>query len=82
MDVKLLNELVRAASIYGAAGPVCKLTSTVLKIREDGFLDHSLERSQYRASEMPQAFRSSVIAKAYEQVSVFIKLKGCEKSIS
>lgn len=34
----------------------------------EGFLDHSLERSKYRASETPQGFTYDVIAEAYQRV--------------
>lgn len=36
----------------------------------EGFLDHSLERSKYRASETPQGFTYDVIAEAYQRVGV------------
>src|SRR5688572_18277188 len=67
-DSDLLRLIVKEAFKHGAAGPVCKLSSTVLKVADDGFLDHALERSQYRASEMPQAFQCSLIVNAYQQV--------------
>ena len=45
----------------------------------DGFLDHSLERIKYRASEMPQAFQYSLIRAAYGKVdilNIFVKILG------
>ena len=33
----------------------------------EGFLDQSLDRSRYRASEMPQAFKFDVIQGAYQR---------------
>jgi 2-C-methyl-D-erythritol 4-phosphate cytidylyltransferase len=51
-----------------AAGFVRPLVSTVVATDTDGYLDHSLDRSKYRASEMPQAFQYSVIRTAYEKV--------------
>ena len=53
-----------------AAGVVRPLTSTVVATDMDGYLDHSLDRSKYRASEMPQAFRYDVIRTAYEKVNI------------
>jgi len=44
------------------------LVSTVVCADLDGFLDHSLDRSKYRASEMPQAFKYDVIKLAYDKV--------------
>ena len=45
--------------------------STVVAVDETGFMDHALERSRYRASEMPQAFRFADILQAYKQVDNF-----------
>ena len=58
-----------------AAGAVKKLVSTVIASDEKGFLDHSLDRSKYRASEMPQAFQRQVIENAYDKVRSGLKLK-------
>ena len=44
------------------------LVSTVVATDMEGFLDHSLDRLKYRASEMPQAFTYNVIKSAYEKV--------------
>ena len=44
------------------------LVSTVVCTDKDGFLDHSLDRYKYRASEMPQAFKYDVIKLAYDKV--------------
>ena len=54
-----------------AAGAVQPLVSTVIGTDMDGFLDHSLERIKYRASEMPQAFQYSLIKSAYDKVTTF-----------
>lgn len=69
VDHELLTQLIDEAMQHGAAGPVCKLTSTVVKVTEDGFLEQALERRTYRASEMPQAFRASLLKQAYDVVS-------------
>jgi len=42
--------------------------STIIANDVDGFLSHSLDRSKYRASEMPQAFKYDVIRLAYDKV--------------
>lgn len=42
--------------------------STIVSTDTDGFLDCSLDRSKYRASEMPQAFKYDVIKQAYDKV--------------
>lgn len=51
-----------------AAGAIRPLVSTVIASTAEGFLDHSLERSKYRASETPQGFTFDVISQAYQRV--------------
>ncbi|EDV27813.1 uncharacterized protein TRIADDRAFT_21810 [Trichoplax adhaerens] len=63
----ILRSVAMAAMIYGAAGCTRPLVSTVIKASEDNILDHSLQRSQYRASETPQAFQYDVIKEAYDK---------------
>ncbi|XP_078618103.1 D-ribitol-5-phosphate cytidylyltransferase-like [Branchiostoma floridae x Branchiostoma japonicum] len=65
-----LRRIVLAAEEHGAAGAVRPLISTVVSpTKTDGMLDHSLDRSQYQASEMPQAFRYPAIMEAYQKCS-------------
>ncbi|XP_038617254.1 D-ribitol-5-phosphate cytidylyltransferase, partial [Tachyglossus aculeatus] len=65
----VLLRVVTAAKEQGAAGAIRPLVSTVITPSADGCLGHSLERSQHRASEMPQAFLFDVIYQAYHQCS-------------
>lgn len=51
-----------------AAGAIRPLVSTVIATTSEGFLDHSLERAKYRASETPQGFMYEVISQAYQRV--------------
>lgn len=44
------------------------MVSTVIAATSEGYLDHSLERARYRASEMPQGFAYDVIRQAYQRV--------------
>ncbi|XP_015776462.1 PREDICTED: isoprenoid synthase domain-containing protein-like [Acropora digitifera] len=67
VDEETLHCVTKVANKHGAAGVIRPLVSTVIAQSSDGFLDHSLDRSKYRASEMPQAFRYEIIKKAYEQ---------------
>ncbi|KAI1280299.1 D-ribitol-5-phosphate cytidylyltransferase [Halotydeus destructor] len=69
VDQELLVSLIDSALTYGASGPVCKLTSTVLRVDDEGFLKESLIREDYRASEMPQVFRTEVIKDAFDKAS-------------
>lgn len=57
-----------------ASGIICKLTSTVLTVTEEHFLERALDRSKLFASETPQAFRYQFIEEAYNQVWVRILL--------
>ncbi|XP_045559479.1 D-ribitol-5-phosphate cytidylyltransferase isoform X1 [Salmo salar] len=52
-----------------AAGAIQPLVSTVIATTLEGYLDHSLERTKYRASEMPQGFIYDVIYQAYQRCS-------------
>ncbi|TMS11067.1 D-ribitol-5-phosphate cytidylyltransferase [Larimichthys crocea] len=58
-----------AAKEQGAAGAIRPLVSTVIATTQEGYLDHSLERAKYRASEMPQGFTYDVIYQAYQRCS-------------
>ncbi|NWR68557.1 ISPD cytidylyltransferase, partial [Centropus unirufus] len=67
VEEDILSKVVVAAKEHGAAGAIRPLVSTVIASAPDGFLDHSLERARYRASEMPQAFLFDIIYQAYQQ---------------
>lgn len=64
----VIAEVVKAAELHGAAGCILPLVSTIVRCDgEEGFLDHSLDRNLYRASQTPQAFKYDVIARAYDE---------------
>ncbi|XP_061675558.1 D-ribitol-5-phosphate cytidylyltransferase isoform X2 [Syngnathoides biaculeatus] len=67
VDEDLLYRVTVAAREHGASGAIRPLVSTVIATTSEGFLDHSLERAKYRASEMPQAFMYNVIQRAYKK---------------
>ncbi|XP_056299813.1 D-ribitol-5-phosphate cytidylyltransferase isoform X2 [Pseudoliparis swirei] len=69
VDEDLLYEIATAAKEHGAAGAIRPLVSTVIASTSEGYLDHSLERAKYRASETPQGFTYDVIYRAYQQCS-------------
>uniref|UniRef100_A0A3B4BLQ0 D-ribitol-5-phosphate cytidylyltransferase n=1 Tax=Periophthalmus magnuspinnatus TaxID=409849 RepID=A0A3B4BLQ0_9GOBI len=62
-----LYKIAMAAKEQGAAGAIRPLVSTVIATTSEGYLDHSLERAKYRASEMPQGFTYDVICQAYQK---------------
>ncbi|XP_061530795.1 D-ribitol-5-phosphate cytidylyltransferase isoform X1 [Phycodurus eques] len=67
VEEDLLYRVTMAAQEHGASGAIRPLVSTVIATTSEGFLDHSLERAKYRASEMPQAFMYSIIQRAYKR---------------
>ncbi|XP_029360348.1 D-ribitol-5-phosphate cytidylyltransferase isoform X2 [Echeneis naucrates] len=67
VEEDFLFKIAMAAKEQGAAGAIRPLVSTVIATTSEGFLDHSLERARYRASEMPQGFTYDVIRQAYQR---------------
>ncbi|KAJ7381269.1 hypothetical protein OS493_001387 [Desmophyllum pertusum] len=78
VDEQTLRHVTIAAKKHGAAGVIRPLSSTVVARSCDGFLDHSLDRSKFRSSEMPQAFKYEVIHKAYKQCTEYDFEHGTE----
>ncbi|XP_072108071.1 D-ribitol-5-phosphate cytidylyltransferase isoform X2 [Mobula birostris] len=78
VEEDILYRVATAAKEHGAAGAIRPLVSTVVATNPEGYLDHSLERAKYRASEMPQAFTFDVIYKAYEQCTDYDFEHGTE----
>ncbi|XP_026855281.2 D-ribitol-5-phosphate cytidylyltransferase isoform X2 [Electrophorus electricus] len=77
VEEELLLQLTLAAREQGASGATRPLVSTVIAATSEGYLDHSLERAKYRASEMPQGFLYDIIYQAYQRtVDVFPCVKG------
>ncbi|ESP02995.1 hypothetical protein LOTGIDRAFT_111165 [Lottia gigantea] len=77
-EEELVRKIAVSAKTYGAAGVTRPLISTVIAVDSNQFLAESLDRSLYRASEMPQGFRYSVIKQAYEQCTEEDFLYGTE----
>ncbi|XP_026855280.2 D-ribitol-5-phosphate cytidylyltransferase isoform X1 [Electrophorus electricus] len=71
VEEELLLQLTLAAREQGASGATRPLVSTVIAATSEGYLDHSLERAKYRASEMPQGFLYDIIYQAYQRCSEF-----------
>uniref|UniRef100_A0A8D3AXK0 D-ribitol-5-phosphate cytidylyltransferase n=1 Tax=Scophthalmus maximus TaxID=52904 RepID=A0A8D3AXK0_SCOMX len=67
VEEDFLYKIAMAAKEQGAAGAIRPLVSTVIATTSEGYLDHSLERAKYRASEMPQGFTYDVIYQAYQR---------------
>ncbi|XP_043114945.1 D-ribitol-5-phosphate cytidylyltransferase [Puntigrus tetrazona] len=71
VEEDLLLKITLAAKEQGASGAIRPLVSTVIATTSEGYLDHSLERAKYRASEMPQGFLYDIIFQAYQRCSEF-----------
>lgn len=71
VEEDLLLKITLAAKEQGASGAIRPLVSTVIATTSEGYLDHSLEREKYRASEMPQGFLYDIIFQAYQRCSEF-----------
>ncbi|XP_036395393.1 D-ribitol-5-phosphate cytidylyltransferase [Megalops cyprinoides] len=69
VEEDFLLKIAIAAREQGASGAIRPLVSTVIATTSEGYLDHSLERVKYRASEMPQGFMYDIIYQAYVQCS-------------
>ncbi|XP_034554539.1 D-ribitol-5-phosphate cytidylyltransferase [Notolabrus celidotus] len=67
VEEDFLYKIAMAAKEQGASGAIRPLVSTVIATTAEGYLDHSLERAKYRASEMPQGFTYDVIHQAYQR---------------
>lgn len=72
VDEGTLAAVADAAAEHGAAGTILPLVSTVIRVDEDGFLQESLDRSLYRGSQTPQAFRRSVISAACVSLTLIL----------
>ncbi|KAL9967254.1 hypothetical protein ACROYT_G025439 [Oculina patagonica] len=78
VDEQTLWSVTIAAKKHGAVGVIRPLSSTVVAQSCDGFLDHSLDRSKFRSSEMPQAFQYEVIEKAFKECTEYDFEHGTE----
>jgi 2-C-methyl-D-erythritol 4-phosphate cytidylyltransferase len=64
-----IDECVAAARQYGAATLARALTDTIKKADTEGFARYSVDRSGLWAMETPQAFRTSLLRRAYAAVA-------------
>ncbi|GAB6022485.1 hypothetical protein CHUAL_006593 [Chamberlinius hualienensis] len=78
VPIDVLKEVVIAAKKHGAAGAIRPLTSTVVSKNGENYMEQSLDRSAYYASEMPQAFQYNVLKTAYEKCSEHDLINGTE----
>jgi 2-C-methyl-D-erythritol 4-phosphate cytidylyltransferase len=65
VDVRLIEEVARAAEQAGAALPVLGLVDTVKRLR-DGCVVETLDREELGVAQTPQGFRFDLLVSAYE----------------
>ena len=65
VDVRLIEDVARAAEEGGAALPVLPVVDTVKRLR-DGFVVETLDREVLGAAQTPQGFRFELLVSAYE----------------
>lgn len=61
----LLDDLLAAAGIHGAAIPVIPLSDTIKQVDENGFVQLTPSRDQLRMVQTPQVFRKNLVMQAY-----------------
>jgi 2-C-methyl-D-erythritol 4-phosphate cytidylyltransferase len=65
VDVRLIEDVVRAADEEGAALPVLPVVDTIKRLRE-GRVEQTLDRETLGAAQTPQGFRFDLLVSAYE----------------
>ena len=65
VDVRLIEDVARAAEQAGAALPVLGLVDTVKRLR-DGCVVETLDREELGVAQTPQGFRFDLLVSAYE----------------
>jgi 2-C-methyl-D-erythritol 4-phosphate cytidylyltransferase len=65
VDVRLIEDVVRAAEDEGAALPVLPVVDTIKRLRE-GRVTETLDREGLGAAQTPQGFRFDLLVSAYE----------------
>ena len=65
VDVRLIEDVTRAAEEAGAALPVLPVVDTIKRLRE-GRVVETLDREELGAAQTPQGFRFDLLVSAYE----------------
>lgn len=60
-----IDQLYHAALKHGAAIPVCPITSTLKRVRQDGVVGETVRREGLFMAQTPQIFRREVLREAY-----------------
>lgn len=65
---ELIDDVIAAASRCGAAAPAVPVKDTIKRVREDGAVAGTLERSTLRAVQTPQVFQADILKAALQTV--------------
>lgn len=68
-NATLYDRVGRAANAHGAAVPVVEVTDTIKEVGANGFVARTLQRSELRAAQTPQAFRPDILRHAYRHAA-------------
>ena len=68
-SVGLLDNLLEAAALWGAAIPVIALSDTLKEVDRQGYVQSTPGREGLRLAQTPQVFRRDIIVQAYRQAS-------------
>ena len=65
---ELIDNVIAAASRSGAAAPAIPVKDTIKRVKEDGAVAGTLERSALRAVQTPQVFQADILKAALQSV--------------
>ena len=65
---ELIDDVIAAASRSGAAAPAIPVKDTIKRVKEDGAVAGTLERSALRAVQTPQVFQADILKAALQSV--------------
>lgn len=63
---RIINDCIQALQKYDAVDVAIKTTDTIISVGSESFIDSIPQRSLLRNGQTPQAFKKSVIERAYE----------------
>ncbi len=67
---RLIDAVLEAAMLFGAAVPALPVTDTVKEVAADGFIKGTVSRDKLRCAQTPQVFRQELIREAYRKADL------------
>jgi 2-C-methyl-D-erythritol 4-phosphate cytidylyltransferase len=65
LTARWIDQIFAAAQIHQAAIPGLRISSTVKKIRADGMIESTVDRTNLVQAQTPQVFKRSLLEKAF-----------------